>query len=67
MTKLIDLLALPHAIKLDLKLSDAMILAAMQQNMSSNLVHITDFSIKARDIQLDMNVGMGILSKSFQL
>jgi hypothetical protein len=67
MKKMIDLLALPHAIKLDMKLSDAMILAAMQQNLSSNLVHIRDFSIKARDIQLDMNVGMGILSKSFQL
>jgi len=67
MTKMIDLLAFPHAIKLDLKLSDAMILAAMQQKLSSNLVHIRDFSINARDIQLDMNVGMGILSKSFQL
>jgi len=55
MTKMIDLLALPHAIKLDMKLSDAMILAAMQQNLSSNGILSKSFQLSfvIRDIILD--------------
>jgi hypothetical protein len=67
MNDLVNLLAHPHAINLELKLSEGMILAAMLQRNQSDLIQITNFSINDSEMELDLVLTAGFIHKSFQI
>lgn len=67
MKDIFSLLAYPHAIKLDLKISDSMIMAAIAQSIESDLVEITGFQIKENEMELDLVLSVAFVRKSFQI
>ena len=67
MKDILSLLAYPHSINIDLILSDKLLTAYLKQTIQARILKDLDLVIVEDEIELILNIGLGPLSKDFNI